>query len=590
MPSQEEYLDNLLQGISNREEQSDHPSTDGILDFDKQAENLETPADTSSKMTLEDIDKILNANQSLPEEAVQSESEAQDLMDLLSGDSDLEGIHDLLDKADKDEVIDSGIINHSNAVEVSEAEHLMDEIENASSNQDTMSDQEKRKQDREAKKAEKQARRLAAKQEKQAKKAEKRAAKEAARLQKASKKPTRAAVSQVVLPNPEESNQEAENQEEENQEWELLIKDDEEMSDVDSLFSEMEAMGIVDEENTIPEQELMDIKDKSDAIAPSLNLSKEKFVLEDDDNESKSIREKNSGKKGKGGIFRKIFEFLTEEDEEDDNHELILSEENESILHELDGAEKTKKRGGKKDKSKQSGDNDDVDESTKSKKKKKKTEKAKKSRLREVEEPEKKLSKRRVCLIFFICLSFGAALLVLIRICNDFSDKQEAKAAYEEGDYKTCYQNLKGKYMTESEKIMYGKSESILRIRLWIREYELFVEEGNEEHALDCLIQAVHDYPGLYDYSAQWNAVTDVSAAYSDILRILSEKYHLSEEQAKEIAAESSDIEYSRMVYTILDGGEFGSWDKEWKPEVPDIPLDDLLPEESGLGNTTFYK
>ena len=80
-----------------------------------------------------------------------------------------------------------------------------------------------------------------------------RAAKEAARLQKASKKPTRAAVSQVVLPNPEESHQEAENQEEGNQEWELLIKDDEEMSDVDSLFSEMEAMGIVDEENTIPE-------------------------------------------------------------------------------------------------------------------------------------------------------------------------------------------------------------------------------------------------------------------------------------------------------------------------------------------------
>ena len=35
--------------------------------------------------------------------------------------------------------------------------------------------------------------------------------------------------------------------------------------------------------------------------------------------------------------------ILTEEDEEDDNHELILSEENESILHELDGAEKTKK-------------------------------------------------------------------------------------------------------------------------------------------------------------------------------------------------------------------------------------------------------
>lgn len=572
MPSQEEYLDNILQGIADKEE-AQHSAADGILDFDAQQEDMGVTPETLSEMTLDDIDEILTKNQSMTELSGESAPEKPDLMELLSGDSELEGIHDLLEKNDRDEVIDTGIFRTSNDMNGTEADRLMAEMEQSSDSQDEVSPKERKRQEKEAK-------RLAARQAREAKKAAKKAQKEATRQQKQLKKTPSPAVSQVVMPD-----EKSRISDEEHQEWELLITDNEEMSDVDSLFSDIDSIGVVDESGNT--QDLLNLKEKPDELKISSNPAGEEYVFEDDDKSIADIQEKGSEKKKKNGLFQKILDFLTEEDEEDEDRGIILSEENESILRELDGEEKTKKKSGRKKKSKKTEENDEV---VSSKGKKKKADKPKKIKLKEAEESEKKLSSRRVGLIFLICLSFGAALLVLIRVCNDFSDKQEAKVAYEEGDYKTCYQNLNGKYLTETEKIMFGKSESILRIRLWIREYELFVEEQDEEHALDCLIQAVNDYPDLYDYSAQWNAVSDVSAAYSDILHILDEKYHLSEEQAKMIAAEVSDIEYSRMLYTILDGGEFGSWDKEWKPEIPDNPLDDLLPEESGLGNTTFYK
>ena len=42
---------------------------------------------------------------------------------------------------------------------------------------------------------------------------------------------------------------------------------------------------------------------------------------------------------------------------------------------------------------------------------------------------------------------------------------------------------------------MYSKSEIMLTIRMWLREYEVFVNEGSELEALDSRLQAVNDFP-----------------------------------------------------------------------------------------------
>ena len=143
---------------------------------------------------------------------------------------------------------------------------------------------------------------------------------------------------------------------------------------------------------------------------------------------------------------------------------------------------------------------------------------------------------------------------------------------------------------------MYYKSESILRMRVWIREYEIYAQEGSELQALDSLIQTVDDYPLLYDFAGNWNASAEVAKLYDVILQILSEKYHLTEAQAKEIAATPDDVTYTKKVMAILAGEAYGSWDvsdttqtdKENKEPDNSDRLPDTLPEEEDLPDIDF--
>ena len=108
--------------------------------------------------------------------------------------------------------------------------------------------------------------------------------------------------------------------------------------------------------------------------------------------------------------------------------------------------------------------------------------------------------------------------------------------------------------------VMYGKSESILHIRLWMREYEMFEQAGEELEALDSLIQTVAKYPELYSYAVQWNAGAEVSAVYTQILQILEQKYSLTEQDAQQIASEPDDIVYTKMILAVTQGKSFNDW------------------------------
>ncbi len=307
---------------------------------------------------------------------------------------------------------------------------------------------------------------------------------------------------------------------------------------------------------------------------------------------------------GKKGLFARLLDFLTQEDSEvEEEQQIILSDENDAILKELN-EENAKKKGKKKKGRKKKGaerengqaDFDDEEEKTDVKKAKGKKPKAKKVREKNQEEPEepgKRLSLKRVSLIFLICATVGAVILILGSAGTDFADKKKAASAFYEGDYETCYQNLIGKRLNESQQVMYNKSESILRIRLWMREYEMFVQAGQEPEALDSLLQSMHAYPALYQFSSQWNAAEEVRDIYDQMLEILQSKYGLTEEMAETIANEWDDLAYSKMVRAIAGGGTYDEWAEN--PGDQDAPvqenmeeLEDLLPEEEELGNEVF--
>ena len=205
--------------------------------------------------------------------------------------------------------------------------------------------------------------------------------------------------------------------------------------------------------------------------------------------------------------------------------------------------------------------------------KKEKKKKEKKEKIPEV--PEKKLSLKKVIPIVVVCISLGAVILLLSSFLTEYMTRRSGRKAYYAGDYQTCYQNFFGKELDETEQVMYSKSESILTIRMWLREYEVFVNEGSELEALDSLLQAVHDYPSLLNYATEYNVQDEVTVAFQEILNVLSQKYGLSQEEAQEIADISNNVEYTQRVMTVLQKLGLESWD------MPQI-VEDATPSNDG--------
>ena len=265
------------------------------------------------------------------------------------------------------------------------------------------------------------------------------------------------------------------------------------------------------------------------------------------------IAEDAEQKKEKKGFFAKLLDLFTEEDEEEEeNDQLKLSDENKQILEEMD---KNGKNGKKKEK-KQKKEKKPKKEKQPKKPKKEKTKKEAAPAV-----PEKKLSLKKIIPIVVVCISLGAVILIVGNFLTEYMSKKSGREAYYAGDYQTCYQNLFGRELNETEQVMYSKSESILTIRMWLREYEVFVNEGSELEALDSLLQAVHDYPSLLDYATQWNVQDEVTSAFGEILNILSEKYQLSQEEAQAIADISDNVEYTKNVMLVLQKLGLGSWE-----------------------------
>ena len=568
-----------------------------------------------SEMSEEEINRFLAASAEeslLQEDAGKSASdEFSDGVDLLKmlediEDSDLVDIQNLLEKADNNETINEEIKALTNETDMSE-------LPGGAGVTELEDEKSKRAREKQQQRQEKAA----------AKKAAKAAAKEAKAAAKAAKKGEKlagqavgmtgaVAVTEKTLDNQAADDlfdanlldsivSEADRAGQEGAEqgqaaWADDVSDadllessnesgDEMNFDMNSLFGEVDDsglggdMGSAGADSAFPD--FVDIDGNNvDAIIPEL--------------------EESGGKKK--GLLARFFDMLTEEDEEEEESEsLHLSDENRDILNDLDNEKTVGKKKKKKKVKKVAAKGDEEADEDGNKGKAKKAKKAKKPKPEKPKKepepepliPEKKLTLKKVIPVVLVCASLGVLIIVCVNASVDFTDKKSAKEAYYAGDYQTCYQNLFGKDdLNETEQIMFGTSKSILYIRLWLREYEMFAEAGEEVEALDNLIQTVSNYPALYDYAVQWNAGDEVKAGYAVILNILSEKYGLTEAQAQEIAAVRSDYRYTEMVVAIVQGKPFGSWDDpayvQSGPNLGSSPLPDELPEEGELTDTSF--
>ncbi len=303
-------------------------------------------------------------------------------------------------------------------------------------------------------------------------------------------------------------------------------------------------------------------------------------------------------KEGKPGFFSRILTALTEEENENTSGEVEnISSENASILNELeeeDQKEKDKKK--KKDKKagkskkgkekKQTDNNDDEQEnedagaSDKKKKKVRESRKEKKAKEEKKEKPVKALSRRNLFLLIAFCATLLACILLLSMFLPEYSDKIAARDAYYIGDYEEAYELLYNKHLNASDKLVFNRAKTVLRLERKLKSYENNLAMGRELEAVDALLQGISCYQDL-TAADEYGVRNEVDALYHQICSILESNYGISEEEALEINAYDNQT-YTRKLNSVVYGTDFVKPGEKKAEPTPSVPQD-ILPEEEEI-------
>ena len=320
-----------------------------------------------------------------------------------------------------------------------------------------------------------------------------------------------------------------------------------------------------------------------------------KGVILQQNEELDAIREKPAKKTG---FWGRLINALTEEDEEDNEPEKLISEENDAILQQMELEELNKirekgdKKAGKKKKDKKKGkeQGDEVVEGKPDKKKKEKKPKREKKikPASTVEEtPGKKLPMKKVIPIFLAAIAITAAYVVISRLYIGYVDRQKAVAAYYAGDYLECYSLLYGQDLNESQAKMYHNAEMILKMERVKKNYQTLLMEKKDLEALDYLVQFLYGYEEYRLIGQEWNCLDVVEETHTGMTGLLTANYGLTEAQAMEIAALESDADYTRALMAVLEG-TYGQKETADEQSTDVSTYEDLLPEEQEDQDTIF--
>lgn len=393
------------------------------------------------------------------------------------------------------------------------------------------------------------------------------------------------------------------------------------LADVDGLDLE-ELLG-EDVDDLVFDEDMSDIEQllSGGAFAEIDEVQEEKATIEDTETsgnskkskkkerkERKERKEKNKKDKvKKESIFTKVLNALTEELDEPagavsdvpEAGETVVTEENLNILEELSAEDKKKAKQAKKEekqkkkaekkgknapkKGESDGNEEDSDDkkSKKSKKPKKKREKKEKPRkVEEITKPEKKLPKKRVMSTFALCFSILAAILILQNVVFKSDNLKEAKYAFDNGDYATCFANLETVERDEEEEDLYQKSLIILSVQRKWDAYNNFVAMDDNLEALNSLLEGVAVYRSQEETALEWGVHAQIAVIYQKMLEAL-QGYGLSQSDVDEILGYESKVTYTKRLDSIINGTPFVIEEVSGSTVISEPqPLQDVLPGE----------
>ncbi len=271
-----------------------------------------------------------------------------------------------------------------------------------------------------------------------------------------------------------------------------------------------------------------------------------------------------------------------------EKNETGISQENLDILNELSDEEtekedgkKKKNKNKKKDKKGKKDDSEEDEENPKGKgkkgKKEKKAKKVKDAAAAVPEKPAKKLPKKRVIAVFALCFSILAAILIMTAVISGLSNLKDARWAFDNADYQTCYEDLYGIELGEEDKQIYDKSTVILSMKNKLLAYENYEKLGMKVEALNSLIEGVKLYDSLKEMAQQLGVSDKIDEIYQTIRAKITE-WNISDEELTELQLEENKLNYTRHLNAIVNGTPYTEETETTQEEQ--TAYEDILPEE----------
>lgn len=344
-------------------------------------------------------------------------------------------------------------------------------------------------------------------------------------------------------------------------------------------FSDIGDLLKADEENTA-------LADESGSLNAETQTSDAENAAEEGKAEGRKRKKKEKkskdsadGEAGKG-FFQKVTSFLFGDDEEEEKApEPVtaapaapsiedLSDENLQILQELEGAletaaepetsaedeedEKEKKKREKAEK-KEKAKKEKAEKKAQAKKEKeqKKAQKVKKPKPPKEPDNTPPLPKKPVILIFVMAASFLALVLVGTNLFGYSHSMDQAKQAYQIGDYKLAYAQVSGMEIKEADMDTYEKYRIMANAGGEYSAYQTFMAQGIYDMALDSLIRTI----GRCD---KYSAEAESYGCANELMNVRNQAvgalagFGLTEERAKELYAVDEREEYSAELYAVL--------------------------------------
>lgn len=266
-------------------------------------------------------------------------------------------------------------------------------------------------------------------------------------------------------------------------------------------------------------------------------------------------KKKEKDKSKKNGFMAKLAALLFGEDEEQSPVRVEeegsidgISDENLDILRELDssagGDKKAKKEKKKKEK--------------KEKEPKPKKEKVKKEKVPKEKKPKEPdlsppLPKKPVILIAIMAFSIFLLIFLGQKLVGYSNNLTEAQTNYKNENYTDAYDAIAGMSMKTKDQKFYDQCLVMAMVQEEYNAYVSLMDAGQNEMALDSLVRGVGRYEKYYDKADEYGILPEYNKLEAQIEQTLSDQFGVSKDQAMELYGMNDREDYSKGIRQILD-------------------------------------